>query len=831
MKKTLRLIGLCALVMLAAVSCKKNEEKNVTFQATLTQPSSDSKTHIDANNNLVWNSGDQIKVYTADNTEASAAVFSTTSNNTMTATFSGTLTESASYTAFYPAEGVTVSGSKILMPLNATQTFVDGNMASGAYPMYATGTGETFTFHSPAGLMMLKFMGSGTIGSVELTDKNGANLAGNYEVDPANNTCTFVGNATTVTLNCGEGVALNTETETVMYFVLPAGVFDGGFTAVVKNTTGGEMYTLSTTRANLIVAEKILEMPTVNVAAISVTTGTAVAGDVPTTMTLNGSYSVPAGMNVSEVGFYWGQGADLTEHQTATLGTNFSLVVEGLTESTEYSYYAYAKNGNNVIVGETLTFTTGTSVTVPTVTTGEVTNIASTSAMCGAQVTSNGGATVTQRGICWSVTPNPTLGSCSENHFSDESFDPFELSMNGLSPNTTYYVRAFATNSAGTAYGEDVSFTTSTSVTAPTVTTVSQATGISGSSAICGGTITNDGNGTISAYGICYSTTSGFAGENGTHVAGENLDNGDFSVVLNGLEGSTQYYFRAYAENSAGRTYGNQSTFITLYPGLLNGMFTITGNHHVSFSKGNLQYTKSTAEWSFMGHQYDIVEELNQEVGTDYANQDVVSLFGWGTSGYYHGTTCYQPWCTSEDGASYFVNTNLNGNADWGYNAITNGGNTQSQWKTLTSDEWAYIFNTRGASTVNGTANARYAKAMVNGIYGMILFPDVYTHPSSVAQPVGINQTGDAGWNGNNYTIADFALMEANGAVFLPVAGRRDGSTVQQWVTGYYWSRSYFSLTQYYSAEYLYFDEGNVKPSNMITCWRGLSVRLVKYMD
>lgn len=368
-------------------------------------------------------------------------------------------------------------------------------------------------------------------------------------------------------------------------------------------------------------------------------------------------------------------------------------------------------------------------------------------------------------------------------------------------------------------------------VVLPTVTTVSQATGISGSGAICSGTITSDGNGTISAYGICYSTTNGFAGENGTHVAGENLDNGDFSVVLNGLEGSTQYYFRAYAENPAGRTYGDQSTFITLYPGLLNGMFTITGNHHVSFSKGNLQYTKSTAEWSFMGHQYDIVEELNQEVGTDYANQDVVSLFGWGTSGYNHGTTCYQPWCTSEDGASYFVNTNLNGNADWGYNAITNGGNTQSQWKTLTTDEWAYIFNTRGASTVNGTANARYAKAMVNGIYGMILFPDVYTHPSSVAQPVGINQAGDAGWNGNNYTIADFALMEANGAVFLPVAGRRDGSTVQQWVTGYYWSRSYFSLTQYYSAEYLYFDEGNVNPSNRTACWRGLSVRLVKYLD
>ena len=576
MKKTLRLIGLCALVMLAAVSCKKNEEKNVTFQATLTQPSSDSKTHIDANNNLVWNSGDQIKVYTADNTEASAAVFSTTSNNTMTATFSGTLTESASYTAFYPAEGVTVSGSKILMPLNATQTFVDGNMASGAYPMYATGTGETFTFHSPAGLLMLKFMGSGTIGSVELTDKNGANLAGNYEVDPANNTCTFVGNATTVTLNCGEGVALNTETETVMYFVLPAGVFDGGFTAVVKNTTGGEMYTLSTTRANLIVAEKILEMPTVNVAAISVTTGTAVAGDVPTTMTLNGSYSAPAGMNVSEVGFYWGQGADLTEHQTATLGTNFSLVVEDLTEGTEYSYYAYAKNGNNVIVGETLTFTTGTSVTVPTVVTGEVTNIASTSAMCGAQVTSNGGATVTQRGICWSVTPNPTLGSCSDNHFSDESFDPFELSMNGLSPNTTYYVRAFATNSAGTAYGEDVSF--QTAVALPSVTTAS-VTDITANSALVGGTITNDGNGTISARGVSYKIA---VEDNWTDVVITST-NATFSTTLN-LSPSTTYVVRAYATNEAGTGYGEETTFATLsaHPyvdlGLPSGLLWATCN-------------------------------------------------------------------------------------------------------------------------------------------------------------------------------------------------------------------------------------------------------------
>lgn len=722
MKKTLRLIGLCALVMLAAVSCKKNEEKNVTFQATLTQPSSDSKTHIDANNNLVWNSGDQIKVYTADNTEASAAVFSTTSNNTMTATFSGTLTESASYTAFYPAEGVTVSGSKILMPLNATQTFVDGNMASGAYPMYATGTGETFTFHSPAGLMMLKFMGSGTIGSVELTDKNGANLAGNYEVDPANNTCTFVGNATTVTLNCGEGVALNTETETVMYFVLPAGVFDGGFTAVVKNTTGGEMYTLSTTRANLIVAEKILEMPTVNVAAIGVTTGTAVAGDVPTTMTLNGSYSAPAGMSVSEVGFYFGQGAALTKYP-ATLNNPFSLVRDGLAEGTEYSYQAYAVNGSNEILGSVETFTTGTSMTVPS------------------------------------------------------------------------------------------------------VTTSSSLSDVSATGATCGGTITNDGNDpTNLTYGICYSTTDGFEGSTGTHVEGSNLDNGAFTVALTGLTGNTQYYFRAYANNSVGTSYGDQYTFNTLRPGLLNGMFSVSATKQVHFSQGNLQYTKSTGVWSFMEHQYDIVETSNQNVGSNYANQDVVSLFGYGTSGYNNGQSNYQPYSTSTSG---FYRNNLTGSADWGYNAISNGGNeVNSGWRTLTKDEWTYVFRTRAASAVNGTANARFAGAIVNGVYGVILFPDIYTHPSEVAQPTNINSTG----TGNNYSDSDFAKMQVNGAVFLPAAGQRYGTNVQSNVQsyGYYWTSTMknSSFGDVYTVE---FYSGSLQTDKVLMeSTRAYSVRLVR---
>ena len=78
--------------------------------------------------------------------------------------------------------------------------------------------------------------------------------------------------------------------------------------------------------------------------------------------------------------------------------------------------------------------------------------------MGGGNVTADGGATVTARGICWSTSQNPTI---SGSHTTDGTgTGTFTSNMTGLEPNTTYYVRAYATNSAGTAYGDQVSFTT-----------------------------------------------------------------------------------------------------------------------------------------------------------------------------------------------------------------------------------------------------------------------------------------------------------------------------------------------------------------------------------
>ena len=238
----------------------------------------------------------------------------------------------------------------------------------------------------------------------------------------------------------------------------------------------------------------------------------------------------------------------------------------------------------------------------------------------------------------------------------------------------------------------------------------------------------------------------------------------------------------------AGKYYANSSAALSVVAN--SCLFSIPGAKKVRFSQGNLQYTKSTGVWSFMEHQYDIVETSDQNVGVDYAVQDVVSHFGWGTSGWNNGNTYFQPYNTTGGGKAYGPTegnlTDGNANADWGvYNAISNGGNLANLWRTLTKDEWNYVLNTRSASTVNGTANARYAKAAVANVQGLILFPDSYTHPVGVDLPTNINNNN----NGNDFTVSDFALMEANGAVFLPCAGIRYGATLS-YVGAYggYWS-------------------------------------------
>jgi len=134
----------------------------------------------------------------------------------------------------------------------------------------------------------------------------------------------------------------------------------------------------------------------------------------------------------------------------------FTVELTGLDYATKYHARAYAINASGTLYGESFTFVT--DPVIPTVSTVAVTGITGTTAISGGNVTNHGGAEVTKRGVCFGPDPNPTIdGNKTED---GSGLGEFVSNMTGLAGLTTYYVRAYATNSAGTAYGEDLEFTT-----------------------------------------------------------------------------------------------------------------------------------------------------------------------------------------------------------------------------------------------------------------------------------------------------------------------------------------------------------------------------------
>lgn len=272
----------------------------------------------------------------------------------------------------------------------------------------------------------------------------------------------------------------------------------------------------------------------------------------------------------------------------------------------------------------------------------------------------------------------------------------------------------------------------------------------------------------------------------------------------------------------------------------IDAEFTVAQGTTVKFSKGNLQYDKETGKFSFMEHQYSTVETTNQNVGDNYVSQNLVSLFGWGTSGWDNGNYFYQPYNTSNsnsspytysigygygptDGSTYTYSlTGTYANADWGvYNRqdnqkkIEGGGN--HAWRVLTKKEWVHVFNERST-----TSGHRYAKATVCDMAGVILLPDNWSDDKYSLN--NYNTTG-AAFTDNTINSSGWATLEAAGCVFLPAAGYRGGTSVSSVGSyGYYWSSTYYDSG---FANYVSFRSDFVDPSSSYNRYRGYSVRLV----
>lgn len=251
------------------------------------------------------------------------------------------------------------------------------------------------------------------------------------------------------------------------------------------------------------------------------------------------------------------------------------------------------------------------------------------------------------------------------------------------------------------------------------------------------------------------------------------------------------------------------------------GVFSVSATKQVAFSRGNLQYTKSTNTWSFASTQYEMLGTDNVIGGTisyypsdGYGKEgnalaDKIDLFGWSTSDTYFGTTVIDP------DEYEFLYTNF---IDWGNNKI--GNDAPNTWRTLTYDEWYYLRHRRN------NANSLCGIAQVNGVNGLILLPDNWTCPAGITFKSGFSsEWKEEAYGGYQSFSADqWSKLETTGAVFLPSSGARelfDVYFVQ--LDGLYCSASIVD------GEHYAFDfnssEARMDDSDIII---GASVRLVK---
>ena len=270
---------------------------------------------------------------------------------------------------------------------------------------------------------------------------------------------------------------------------------------------------------------------------------------------------------------------------------------DGTGDSGDALYTGYtgdaAGNHRPLIMNGTI-WMAASSGSVATLTTTTPSSITTATASSGGNISTDGGATVTARGVCWSTASSPvSTGS----HTTDGTgTGTFTSSITGLTANTVYHVRAYATNTSGTAYGSDLQFTTL--VNPPTITTTA-ASSITTTTASSGGNVTAGGDAAVTARGVCWSTAASPL-VSGSHTT-DGTGTGSFTSSITGLTANTLYHVRAYATNTGGTAYGSDLQFTTT---LVPTLFVTPSSQSVSATIGSTSFTvTSNSAWTASSDQ------------------------------------------------------------------------------------------------------------------------------------------------------------------------------------------------------------------------------------
>lgn len=442
----------------------------------------------------------------------------------------------------------------------------------------------------------------------------------------------------------------------------------GTFSSIIQNLEPGTTYYVRAYAINNIgvgygnqlsfTTEAILALLTTsNISSIS--SNSAISG---------GNISFDGGSLVISRGVCWStsQNPSLTDNFTqngAGMGI-FSSTIIGLQPATTYYLRAYATNSVGTTYGNQVSFTT--TAALATLTTINATSITSTTASSGGNIINNGGSQILSRGVCWSVNQNPTLNDSLTIDGNGNGI--FNSSIIGLLPATTYYLRAYATNSIGTSYGNQISFTTLADI--PNITTI-VITNITSSSAKSGGNIIHNGGSTVISKGVCWSTSQNPTINN--YKTTDGSGDSPFLSILTELSYNTMYYVRAYATNSIGTSYGNQIVFSTISP----IVFDNSGNGYDTVVIGNQAWFKQNLKTTKFKDNTSILKVSD--------NTNWVNLT---SSGY-----CWY----NNDSINYFKYGAL-----YNWNAVNSSKLCPSGWRVPSSNDWHELRTYLGGENIAG---------------------------------------------------------------------------------------------------------------------------------